>query len=101
RAQTPQSAALYIHLLHALDHLMRLIRLMRSGMQEVHFTDVNNKPFDVVMQLQSKLARCLASLQQSEIELAAKELAEYSQELSQFRKQERANAFHATTTSDG
>lgn len=97
RTDSAQTSAGYIANLHALDHLTRLNKLVRTGMNDLRMRDSAKKLYPAFSQLQAHLAACRTALQaEDEDGLAAiAELAAgYSRDLANFRKQERANAFH-------
>ncbi len=100
RADSPQASAHYISALHALDHVARLNRLVRTGFDGIRLANSANEPYTVVTQLQEQLAAYVEALQQSNLPPLAEQLSAYSQELATFRKQERANTFDVTATGE-
>lgn len=101
RADSPASTSVFIDNLHALDHLMRMNKLVRTGMGELRLTDGSERMYPAVNHFQEHLIRCRAALlfPDEHVSIVA-DAAAYSQELATFRKQERASAFSEIATEE-
>lgn len=86
----------YISLLHALDHIDRMNRLTVSAAIDRPLMNRDNEVYPVIEQLFENIEHCLFALEEDKIGDILDNLSAFAQELSVFRKQERANIFHVT-----
>ncbi len=100
QADSTQTTSSYIAILHALDHVTRLNRLVRTGFDGIHIVNDTKETYTVVTQLQVQLVNYVTALQESNLPALVPDLAAYSQELANFRKQERANTFNVTASGE-
>src|SRR5690606_29190488 len=97
---SPETAAGYVSILHALDHLTRMNQLVRTNMKEIEFTRSGGKAHEVVDELRQALTAAIEALSRSEPQSVVEELGAFSQQLAAFRKQERANTFDVTANGE-
>lgn len=86
----------YISILHALDHIDRMIRLTLSAKVDRPLINRDDEVYPVIIQLLENIDHCLLALEEDQIETILENLSVFAEELSVFRKQERANIFHVT-----
>lgn len=96
RADSAESAARYGALLHASDHIGRLNRLVTNNLGEVKLTDPSNQIYGVVSQLAELIRTSIEALREGHIASVVPQLTEFSRELAEFRKKERAGIFEET-----
>lgn len=100
RADSRDSMNRYMALLHALDHMRRLIRLVKYNMNDVNLTNPSDRIYPVVFQLEELIIETIEALDQKETADYLPKLANFSQELAKFRKKERAGIFEVTAKGD-
>jgi len=97
---SPETAVNYISVLHALDHIDRMNRLVRANMNDIVFVGPDGEPYRVVQDLRQTIASAIDTLQQSNLSSIVDELSSFSQQFANFRRQERANTFNITATGE-
>jgi len=96
RPDSPDTAADYNRLLHALDHLERLNRMARRDMDDIAFLSGAGTVHEVVSALRRAIADTAAALERNDLPPVVEELSAFAQQIAHFRKQERANVFDVT-----
>ena len=96
RTDSPQSTARYNSLLHSLDHLERMSRLVLYEMSDVKFTNHLERIYPIVLQLEDLIIESVEALDKDMIASVVPRLAIFAQGLAEFRKKERAETFEST-----
>lgn len=96
RTDSPASTSRYTSLLHALDHMVRMSKLVVYNMSEVKLTNQFDGVYPVVLQLEELILESIEALRNNRFESLVPKLSEVSQELAEFRKKERAGIFEVT-----
>jgi hypothetical protein len=96
RTDSPESAARYGALLHASDHIERLNRLIAERLGEVKLPDAAERLRAAVLRLSELIRASVAALREGRTASVIPELADFSRQLAEFRKKERAGAFEGT-----
>ena len=96
RTDSPASTARYTSLLHALDHIQRMNRLVIHNLNEVKLTNPLERVDPIVFQLEELIVESIEALQQDDAASIVPKLSGFSQRLAEFRKKERAGIFEVT-----
>lgn len=96
QADSSESRRGYISLLHILDHIDRMNRLVRLEMNNLQLTNSADKLHPIVTRLQDNLKLSIEAIQQTSIPKVLPSVSAFSQELAAFRRQERATTFDVT-----
>lgn len=96
RTDSTASTARYTSLLHAIDHLQRMNRLVVHSLSEVELSNPLERIYPVVFQMEELIVESIEGLQKDNIASVVPKLSSFSQELAEFRRKERAGIFEVT-----
>lgn len=96
RLDSTKETSRYLGLLHALDHIQRLNRMVRVSMEELPYIDSERQPHAVIRQLQKHIDTTVMALRYGEPEQVIPQLSGFSQELAQYRRKQREEVFDVT-----
>lgn len=96
RTDSQESTDRYISLLHALDHMQRMNRLVVNNLSEVKLTNPLERIYPVVFQLGELIMESIEGLEEDNLGSVVEKLTIFSGELAEFRRKERAGIFEVT-----
>lgn len=96
RTDSPASTERYTSLLHAIDHIQRMNRLVVHNLREVKISNALERIYPVVFQMEELIRESIEALKQDNIASVVEKLSSFSQELAEFRKKERLGIFEVT-----
>lgn len=96
RTDSPTSTARYTSILHALDHMNRLNNLVIHNLNEVKLKNPSERIYPIVFQLEELIVESIEALERNNFDSLLPRLSDFSQEIAQFRKKERAGIFEVT-----
>lgn len=100
RTDSPASATRYTSILHALDHMRRMNRLVLHNLNEVKLTNPSERIYPIVFRMEELIVESIEKIEKDDFTTIIPKLASFSSELAQFRKKERAGVFEGTAKGD-
>lgn len=96
RTDSPASTARYTSLLHAIDHMQRMNRLVVNNLSEVKLSNPLERIYPLVFRMEELIMESIEALKKDNISSLVSKLSLFSKDLAEFRRKERMGIFEVT-----